>query len=31
MAEEKGHHVLLVDDDKFLLDIYTLKFKEFGF
>jgi CheY-like chemotaxis protein len=33
MAEEKKnapYSVLLVDDDKFLLDMYTLKFKETG-
>jgi two-component system alkaline phosphatase synthesis response regulator PhoP len=30
MTEEKKPKVLLVDDDKFLLDIYALKFKASG-
>ena len=29
--EEKKQKILIVDDDKFLLDMYTLKFKEKGF
>lgn len=31
MTEEKKPNVLLVDDDRFLLDIYALKFKAGGF
>jgi len=30
MTGEK-YKILIVDDDKFLLDIYTVKFREFGF
>jgi len=28
---EKGKKVLIVDDDKFLLDMYSIKFREGGF
>ncbi len=28
---DKKYKILIVDDDKFLLDMYTLKFKEKGF
>ena len=28
MAEEKSLKILLIDDDKFLLDMYSLKFKK---
>lgn len=28
---EKKHKILLIDDDQFLLDIYSTKFKEEGF
>lgn len=31
MAEGNGKTVLLVDDDKFLLDMYSLKFTQEGF
>ena len=31
MAGENGKSVLLVDDDKFLLDMYSLKFTQEGF
>ncbi len=31
MTDNKRHKVLIVDDDKFLLDMYTLKFSESGF
>jgi CheY-like chemotaxis protein len=31
MAGETGKSVLLVDDDKFLLDMYSLKFSQEGF
>jgi len=31
MTEERRQKVLIVDDDKFLLDMYTLKFSESGF
>lgn len=31
MAEENNTTVLLVDDDKFLLDMYSLKFTQEGF
>ncbi len=31
MTTEKGTTVLLVDDDKFLLDMYSLKFTQEGF
>lgn len=30
MAEEKKYSVLIVDDDKFLLDMYAMKFKNLG-
>lgn len=30
MNEEKKYSVLIVDDDKFLLDMYALKFKNLG-
>jgi two-component system, chemotaxis family, chemotaxis protein CheY len=30
MAEEKKYSVLIVDDDKFLLDMYATKFKNLG-
>ncbi|HEY4489732.1 MAG TPA: response regulator [Candidatus Paceibacterota bacterium] len=30
MTEEKKYKILLVDDDKFLLDMYALKFKAAG-
>lgn len=30
MAEEKKIKILLVDDDRFLLDMYSLKFKKSG-
>ena len=29
-ADKKSYSVLLVDDDKFLLDMYTMKFKDSG-
>ncbi|MFA6272951.1 MAG: response regulator [Candidatus Paceibacterota bacterium] len=31
MAEQKKEKVLIVDDDKFLLSMYTVKFKNAGF
>lgn len=31
MAEEGQKKILLVDDDEFLLDMYSLKFREAGF
>lgn len=31
MNEGQKHKVMIVDDDKFLLDMYTLKFSESGF
>lgn len=31
MNEQKKKKILIVDDDKFLLDMYTLKFTESGF
>lgn len=31
MAETKSNKVLIVDDDKFLLDMYAIKFSEQGF
>lgn len=31
MTEEKKIHIMLVDDDPFLLDMYGLKFKNKGF
>jgi len=31
MTEEKRQKVMIVDDDKFLLDMYTMKFSESGF
>lgn len=31
MTEDKKYKVLIVDDDKFLLDMYSLKFSESGF
>lgn len=31
MAKEKEKIILIVDDDKFLLDMYAIKFKEKGF
>ncbi|MEK7147265.1 MAG: response regulator [Patescibacteria group bacterium] len=31
MAEEKKEKVLIVDDDKFLLNMYAVKFKNHGF
>jgi CheY-like chemotaxis protein len=30
MNEEKKYKVLIVDDDKFLLDMYSMKFKSLG-
>ena len=30
MTEEKALKILLIDDDKFLLDMYSLKFKKSG-
>ena len=30
MNEEKKYNVLIVDDDKFLLDMYAMKFKSLG-
>lgn len=30
MPEKKTYHILLVDDDRFLLDMYCLKFKQQG-
>jgi len=30
MAEEKKYKLLIVDDDKFLLDMYAMKFKNLG-
>lgn len=31
MNKEKKYKILLVDDDKFLIDMYSLKFRENGF
>jgi DNA-binding response OmpR family regulator len=31
MADLKSHKILIVDDDKFLLDMYSIKFTEQGF
>ncbi|GMQ95246.1 MAG: hypothetical protein BMS9Abin13_359 [Patescibacteria group bacterium] len=31
MTEDKRRKILIVDDDKFLLDMYVIKFKENGF
>lgn len=31
MSKEKDHTILILDDDAFLLDMYTLKFKEQGY
>ncbi len=31
MAQEKSPKILLVDDDRFLLDMYSLKFSKSGF
>ena len=31
MGKDKKYKILLVDDDKFLLDMYSLKFRENGF
>jgi len=31
MADEKKSKVMIIDDDKFLLDMYSLKFSEAGF
>ncbi len=31
MAEEKKEKVLIIDDDKFLLNMYAVKFKNHGF
>ncbi|OGD68800.1 hypothetical protein A3I18_01485 [Candidatus Campbellbacteria bacterium RIFCSPLOWO2_02_FULL_35_11] len=31
MTKEKKYKILLVDDDKFLIDMYSLKFRENGF
>ena len=30
MTDKKSYKVLIVDDDKFLLDVYSVKFREFG-
>ncbi len=30
MAEEKKYKLLIIDDDKFLLDMYAMKFKNLG-
>jgi two-component system, chemotaxis family, chemotaxis protein CheY len=30
MSENDIYKVLIVDDDKFLLDVYSIKFREFG-
>ena len=31
MPETKKYHILIVDDDKFLVDMYSIKFAERGF
>lgn len=31
MADSKSYKILVVDDDKFLLDMYSIKFSEQGF
>lgn len=30
MTDKKSYKVLIVDDDQFLLDVYSVKFREFG-
>jgi CheY-like chemotaxis protein len=30
MIDDNKYRVLIIDDDKFLLDVYSVKFKEFG-
>jgi CheY-like chemotaxis protein len=30
MVNDKRYKILIIDDDKFLLDVYSVKFREFG-